>query len=103
MLKVRGKAIAKGLSAIDANTSQWSRFIAKGKELAKSGKEKENFKGSSDVVSRLNMRVQPLIKSSWGTVNAGGLACYNYYTPSYWTEPDVHIPKVSLMRYLSRA
>ena len=88
------KAIAKA-------QSKWSDLIAYADDV-----------GTLGIPSISDVRVAPLVQSTWGQTTVGdyigGISCYNYYTPPY-TTPDgdpnnwpcgcVATSMVQLMRY----
>ncbi len=74
----------------DANTAKWNKLIQKSK-TKDSGDHV--FNASTNFESRLNMYVEPMLKSTWGAGNVNGEACFNYYTPTFWHEPDDAYPK----------
>ena len=73
---------AKTTNVLSANKRSWSFF-------------KSQASGNTRNMTYINYNnnyVPPLLKSKWNQEGIAGEACYNYYTPSTWTEPDASYP-----------
>ena len=73
---------AKTSSVLSTNKKSWSFFTAQA-----SGNTR-----NMTYIDTNNTYVAPLVKSRWNQQSVAGEACYNYYTPSTWTEPDGTYP-----------
>lgn len=71
---------------------KWARLIAAG-ALGVRVKSAKMLSSISDV------RVEPLIKSTWDQKTAGGKLCYNYYTPNNYYCGCVSTAGSQIMRY----
>ncbi|NQU38710.1 MAG: C10 family peptidase [Lentisphaerae bacterium] len=72
------------------NVSRWGRIL----EMADDGgMQRMQLTSVSDV------RVAPLVQSTWGQSTVAGLTCYNYYTPNNYLAGCVATMMSQLMRY----
>lgn len=86
---------AKTASLLSANQSAWSFFTAQASAIVRttaSGNTRNTY-----YVDTNNTYVPPLVKSKWNQSTIAGEACYNYYTPSTWAEPDAAYPPYDSM------
>jgi hypothetical protein len=71
--------------------AKWDRLQAYADSVGATG-----ISGVSDV------RVAPLLQSTWGQMDVCGYTCYNYYTPNNWPCGCVATSMAQLMRYHER-
>jgi len=82
---------------------QWTRLqkYAEGKEVQDTDEEAEadTDGGETGYPSVSDVRVAPLVTSTWGQGNAGGGLCYNYYTPNNYVCGCVATAFAQILRY----
>ena len=80
------------LKAVANARGKWDQLTSRS-DMSASSITASGASGISDV------RVQPLVQSSWGQTTVGGMTCYNYYTPNNWPCGCVATGMAQLMRY----
>ena len=81
--------------AVEEASAKWADLLA---DEPDDGSRKEILFGTG-VSSISDVRVAPLLDSSWGQSRAGGDYCYNYYTPDHCVCGCVATSVSQLMRY----
>ena len=96
---------AKALSAqASSNKRMWAALLGKGaKPLAARplGEEEEptTYEPEKPLAAIDDVRVAPLLKTTWSQADAGGGYCYNYYTPNHYVCGCVATATAQVMRY----
>ena len=82
--------------SVEAASSKWAALLAD--EPEDEDVRREILFGDG-VSSISDVRVAPLLDSSWGQDRAGGDYCYNYYTPNHYVCGCVATAVSQVMRY----
>ena len=81
-------------TAVRKAAAKWAELLDGTEDV-----EDDNILFGEGVSSISDVRVAPLLDSSWGQDTAGGDYCYNYYTPNHYVCGCVATATSQVMRY----